>query len=653
MNFRIISLALGLALVLTSPLSALAAESAENPATVSANVVQKFASSPATDKEEACRNALQTLLNNKTVSALVYLCDEYSVRTEASTDSPAIATLPSGHQVFIRDFCLTDDALWYQVSFFMDDQEYTGYIEQYHLAYSDEDFLAWEETYLDSRTAALYSSNGSYADVAQFPSSYQASLNSLKAAHPNWTFVRFNTNLDWDTVIKNEDVMTGGEPRNAIPANSPAAWISGNWTSSWSRASTDAIKYYMDPRNFLNDPYIFQFEQLTYNPSYHNASSVQNILNSSFMAGTIPGDSRTYAQAFYEIGSTLGVSPFHLACRVYQEQGVRGTSALISGAYPGYENLYNYFNIGATGSSDTAIITSGLTRARKEGWTTRYNSLLGGARILSQNYILKGQDTLYLQKFDVDNSSNGLYWHQYQQNIKAPCSEGSNIRKAYSNAGALNNNFVFKIPVYNNMPASACPEPGTAPAPASPFTDVTPGDWYYNDVINANNRGWMMGVGSDRFAPSDSLSRCMFSAVLYRLSGSPSVSYKPYFSDVPDGVWYSSAIVWAYENHIVSGIGNGTFCPNENITREQMAKMLKNYAAYRGFDTTARVDLNSFVDAASVSTWAADDVRWAASLGFITGKPNGNGLFRIDPQGNATRAECASILNRFFHRFGQ
>ena len=658
MKIRTLSILLGASLLLQSTLTVLAAEANSEAATISSNVAYKSApltTTPFTDIQpaEESSSALQQLLAGKTVSALVYLCDEYEIKSAADADSSVVVRVPSGQQIFIRDYTPVADTIWYKVSCFVDGLEYEGYIDRQHLAYSDEDFLAWEKTYLEPYLSAFptpsYASDGTYADVAQFPASYQSALNALKAAHPNWIFVRFNTNLDWNTVIANEDVLVSGEPRNAIPASAADAWKSGSWTSSWSRASTAAIKYYMDPRNFLNETYIFQFEQLTYNASYHTSGAVQNILNNSFMAGGIPGDSRTYAQAFYEIGSSLGVSPFHLACRVYQEQGANGTSPLISGTYSGYENLYNYYNIGATGSSDATIIANGLTRARKEGWTTRYASLSGGAAVLSKNYILKGQDTLYLQKFDVDSSYNGLYYHQYMQNIKAPCSEGSSIRKAYTNAGAINNSFVFKIPVYNDMPATACPEPGTS---ASPYADVSTDAWYYNSVINATNNGWMVGVSSSEFAPLNSLSRSMFAAVLYRLNGSPAVSYKAYFSDVPQGQWYTSAVIWAYEKGIVSGYPNGTFRPDDNITREQMAKMLKNYAGYRGFDTAARAELSKFSDAASIGSWATADVQWAASYGFISGKPI-NGLLYVDPQGNATRAECASILERFFNTFGK
>ena len=131
-----------------------------------------------------------------------------------------------------------------------------------------------------------------------------------------------------------------------------------------------------------------------------------------------------------------------------QEQGVRGDSALISGAY----GAYNYFNVKASGATDTEILANGIAYAQSQGWVTRYASILGGAQVVGGNYISKGQDSLYLQKFDVDASYYGLYSHQYMQNIQAPRSEATTTKKMYANAGSLNSAFVFKIPVYNNMP---------------------------------------------------------------------------------------------------------------------------------------------------------------------------------------------------------
>ena len=410
---------------------------------------------------EEAKNALQSIIENKSVLALVYLCDSYEVKSEPSAEADTVHTVVSGQTVQITDADLDENgSVWYRTLFYQNGQEYTGYIERGYLAASDEDFMQWEESYIalpptpmmrKSRRAAV-----SYPDVDQFPASYQNALYELKNKHPNWVFVKMETGIDWNTAIAKEM----GD-KSLVPSGSSGSWQNGVYGQGWSYASEGILKYYMDPRNFLTDPAVFQFEQLTYNQSYHTAGAVQEIVKSSFMSSAIPGDSRTYAQAFTTIGQSTGVSPFHLASRVLQEQGTKGTSALISGTYPGYEGYYNYFNVNASGKTDAQVVQNGLKKAKEQGWNTRYKSLNGGAYIIGANYILKGQDTLYLEKFNVSNGYYANFTHQYMQNIQAPNSEASSIRKAYSNAGALENSFVFKIPVFRNMPASACTKPNT------------------------------------------------------------------------------------------------------------------------------------------------------------------------------------------------
>ena len=412
---------------------------------------------------ERAKEALKDLLGRKTVAALAYLSDQVDVYAEPDTEAAVITTVPSGHQVFLRDVEAGDGHIWYLVSMGKQDAEITGYMPAESLAYSDEDFLAWEKEYLTeicrwiSDDSEMLAKAVSDADIRQFPDSYQNFLSYLRKSHPNWIFVKMNTNLNWDTVVENEMV----DERNLVESSSPEAWKNGRYDNNWSQASEGIVKFFLDPRNAMTEDGIFQFEQLTYNASYHTPFTVDMILNRSFMAGNVPGTSTTYASAFWQIGSELGVSPFHLACRVYQEQGREGTSPLISGNYPGYEGYYNYYNIGATGKTNQEIYKNGLEKAKSMGWNSRMASLRGGASVLSKNYILKGQDTLYLQKFDVDDSYNGLYWHQYMQNVSAASSEAKNIAKAYKNAGALDNCFVFKIPVYQNMPSVVSPDPAT------------------------------------------------------------------------------------------------------------------------------------------------------------------------------------------------
>ena len=411
---------------------------------------------------ETAQEDLNNITEQKSILALVYLCDKYEVKSSPSNDSSTVVSVVSGQSVQILGVDLDDEGnVWYRVSLYHQDKNYQGYIEKQYLATSDEDFLDWADEYVDEeeilankpRTMSIMTLSD-YPDVNQFPASYQNSLLALKQKYPNWIFVKMETGLNFNTAVSSEL----GD-KSWISSTKPASWQNGAAAQSgWSYASEGILRYYMDPRNFLTESAIFQFEQLTYNESYHTETAVQAIIANSFMAGDIPGENMTYARAFTKIGEELKVSPFHLASRVLQEQGTKGTSPLISGTYSGFEGYYNYFNVGASGK-DIELIIKGLTEAMNRGWNTRYKSLYGGASVIGQNYILRGQDTLYLQKFNV--SSNNTYNHQYMQNIQAPASEAPGIQKAYSNTGSLNNSFVFKIPVYSNMPASACAQPDT------------------------------------------------------------------------------------------------------------------------------------------------------------------------------------------------
>lgn len=296
-----------------------------------------------------------------------------------------------------------------------------------------------------------------YEDIEQFPDSYKQALYALKEKHPNWTFEVMNTGLDWSMVLYNE--MNPAQ-RSLVPSYFQSDFVGDYYGDGWSYATQTAVEYYMDPRNWLTEEYIFQFEKLTYNGTTQGIATVQKVLQNTFMSSFIQSDAKndytgmglTYAKVFYDIGNYIGVSPVHLATRVKQEQGTQGTSDLISGTYPGYEGYYNYYNIQASGSTHEQIVVNGLNEAKSEGWDTRYGALLGGSQKIASRYILRGQDTLYLQKFDVDGAYDGRYWHQYMQNLAAPSNEGRNIKKAYESVGMLDEAFVFKIPVYNNMP---------------------------------------------------------------------------------------------------------------------------------------------------------------------------------------------------------
>lgn len=409
------------------------------------------------------KSVLYEVLKEKDIRATVYLADCYPVKADAIMDSETIVSVPSGQTVLIRDVELTQNhEAWVKVELTRQEQVYTGYVQRKNLACSDEVFLQWEKDY-DMNPGmnnmfVLKEGDGSriYEDIEQFPESYKAALLTLKEAHPNWVFVKMDTQLDWNTVVAEE--LLGG--RSLISSSLAGYLQEGKFSSGWSYATKEALEYYLDPRNSLKEKEIFQFEQLTFNESYHIdcEAAVQRFLDNTFMKGNVPQTVMPYAHVFWAIGKEQNISPFHLASRVYQEQG-SGNSPLISGTYPGYEGYYNYFNVGASGKTNQEVIENGLKYAKEHDWNTPYFALYYGSKVIASNYIAKGQDTLYLQKFDVDDSNNGLFWHQYMQNISAPISESRSIYRLYEQAGALDNLFVFKIPVYTNMPEVACPMP--------------------------------------------------------------------------------------------------------------------------------------------------------------------------------------------------
>lgn len=310
------------------------------------------------------------------------------------------------------------------------------------------------------QTCAATNDFASQMKAAGFPDSYISSLKELHDKYPEWKFNAVNTGLEWNTVIEKESknglnlVPKSSDDAMKSTASGAYDWFTNTWTvfdsSSWVGANPNYIAYYMDPRNFLTETDIFQFEDLSYNEG-QTREGVSAILNGTFMTKDVVDTDKTvlnYADVFMSIGKQVGVSPYHLASRVRQEQGLNGTSALISGTYKGYEGYFNYFNVNASGTTSTLVIKNGLTYARNSGWDTRYKSLYGGSTLLAKNYIGVGQNTLYFQKFNVVYQKK-LYDHQYMQNVAAAYNEGRKLGQGYADKQQA---FVFRIPVYKSMP---------------------------------------------------------------------------------------------------------------------------------------------------------------------------------------------------------
>lgn len=175
-----------------------------------------------------------------------------------------------------------------------------------------------------------------------------------------------------------------------------------------------------------------------------------------------------------------------------------------------------------------------------------------------------------------------------------------------------------------------------------PFTDVT-NHWAYSAIKRVYTRGLMVGMDEKTFAPDQQLSRAMLAVILYAMAGEPAVTGESPFTDVPAGCWYTDAIVWAAQNGIVCGFGDGTFRPNEAVTRAQAAVMLYGYAVFTGADVTARADLSAYSDAGQIPAWAMDAMQWANARQLIVGRDSSH----LAPNGGATRAEMAAILSAY------
>ena len=295
--------------------------------------------------------------------------------------------------------------------------------------------------------------DGENLNESKYPG-YKERIDALLEEHPNWTFTLFYTKLDWEEVIANEGHKDNTEyPTNLIPDSSdyPEDWkceIDRDRTfdnGTWLCASDKAIKYQMDPRNILNDDNIFQFAELKYVEGAQTAEGINEITEGSFLEG----DSIT--EALLQAGKNANLDPYFIASRLIQEQGRNGT-VLSRGCEYNDTVVYNPFNINAKGNSQDEIIQNAAQYAYEQGWDSLEKALIGGVEFLKEGYINVGQNTLYLQKFDVVNQDDSLYTHQYMQNLLAPQSEANNMKEIYEASDTVDSALNFIVPLYENMP---------------------------------------------------------------------------------------------------------------------------------------------------------------------------------------------------------
>ncbi len=388
-----------------------------------------------------------------------------NVRSGPGTTHSILGTVHSGEVVrIVGEANASDGKIWYQINF----KDGKGYVSSSYIT--------------NIRDVVEYTPDAdfeAYLDAQGFPESYKDGLRKLHTLYPNWIFAADHLDYDWTVAWTNQSkVGRSLISKNAISSHKSLAkgsynWDTGTWYTfdggAWCAASEELVAYYMDPRNFFNETYIWMFEQLSYDASLHNIDDLEKILNGTFMDNEAnyvvndeTGDKSTYSEILMIAAEKSGVSPYYLASSILVEMGNKGESNSISGTVAGYEGYYNYYNWKAYAANGNSPIINGLIYASgtdanyMRPWNTRYKSIVGGAKMFANGYINIGQDTLYYKKFDYVGTP---YTHQYMTHIKAHATEAYKTAQAYSQEIKENSAIVFRIPVFKNMPAEPCPYP--------------------------------------------------------------------------------------------------------------------------------------------------------------------------------------------------
>ena len=375
------------------------------------------------------------------------------VRSGPGRTYAAVGSLYTGDVVTIHETVVNDSSeRWYRIS--------KGTLN----GYASADYITINATYkTDEQFEAYLTAQG-------FPEDYKVALRQIHAQYPNWIFRAEHLSMTWDTALTKESkvglnvIRHGASSYDEIAGKyitTPDAWKSMaygayNWTSNsyvaydsggWVTASPALLAYYMDPRNWLNSTYIFQFEDLSYSDA-QTVAGVQAILPSAL---------DKYAEDVLKASKETKVSAYFLATRMTQE------GSHVNGLGTGQYGCYNFFNYGAyavyeNGVEVLSAVENGALYAKNHGWTTPYKCLVDSATSIGKGYINLGQDTLYYQKFNFTNTTSGLYAHQYMSNVAAPSAEGR-IRRNAASADQLATNLSFTIPVFKSMPTTVASQP--------------------------------------------------------------------------------------------------------------------------------------------------------------------------------------------------
>lgn len=364
-----------------------------------------------------------------------------NVRADASKNSESYGMLSKVY-VTINGQKMGDDGyIWYNITY----NDITGYMRS--------DFIKKIEVQPDKSFEE---------QLAAFPPSYRSQLKLLHAQYPNWKFYADNIDLTLDEAVGLELIKKVYEDKEnkyfswRSMDKGSHDWGSGEWVSKenkrWYYVSREVIKYYMDPRNFLNSGYIYSFMKQNYDPTSQTEEGLQKIVSGTFLEKgySDPNDTAyggSYIKVIMAAAQSSGVNPYILAGTIIQEQGYCTDGkfpGLISGNYPGYEGYYNFFNVNATGNSPTV---KGLEHAKSKGWTTRSKAIIEGAQFCGDNYVSAGQNTYFYINYNIKEPDR--LWHQYAEAVHNAAESGKKVSKTYIDLKYAELDFL--IPVYKNM----------------------------------------------------------------------------------------------------------------------------------------------------------------------------------------------------------
>lgn len=386
---------------------------------------------------------------------VVVVEDSLNVRREAGVKSKSLGTLANGDKVVIvgEDVIDSDGQKWYKISY---DKDF-GYVSADYVQ------IVYEYVYDEKFEAKL--------TEQKFPESYKELLRQIHAAHPDWVFLADHLTMTFDEALEEESKVgkTLVQDKYTVDSQKSMEFGAYDWGSNtyasydsggWVTAHKDTVAYYLEPRNFLNESNIFLFLDQSYNSKYQNKKGLNNILKGTFMDSKkgFPEDTyKTYSDVLIKAAEKSKVNPYILAAMILVEQGTGGTGGSISGKVSGYKGYYNYFNIGAYAQGGYTAVQRGLRYAMgligtkgtyDRPWNTRAKSIIGGAKYYGNNFVARGQNTLYYKKYNVIVPD--YYINQYMTNVSGAVQEALNIKKAYTGAGVEAMPLVFSIPVYKN-----------------------------------------------------------------------------------------------------------------------------------------------------------------------------------------------------------